>query len=283
MTRTRFAPSPTGDLHLGGAYVAWLSWTMAKRSGGTLVLRVEDIDTPRVVSGSAERILEDLAWLGLDWDEGPFAQSERISQYAEAIDALTAQGLTYPCDCSRADIARVASAPHAGEETVYPGICRERDPGRPMKRAPALRVRVPDEEWAVDDGLAGRFSHRLASAVGDFVLRRGDGIYAYQLAVAVDDWQMGISDVVRGIDLLASTPRQIWLMNRLGAKTIPRYRHVPLVVDSNGQRLAKRTPGAQIRALRDAGISAEAIRDALEHAPASGFRIPEAWARASIS
>ncbi|WP_394844277.1 tRNA glutamyl-Q(34) synthetase GluQRS [Pendulispora brunnea] len=262
---TRFAPSPTGDLHLGGAYVALASWWLARRSpAGRYVLRMEDIDTPRVVTGSAERIVADLVGLGLAWDEGPIAQSERLHLYAAAIDALNARGLVYPCDCSRADIARVASAPHAGEETVYPGLCRDRDPGRPMKRAPALRMRVPDEEISFDDGVAGRFVQNLARDVGDFVLRRGDGVYAYQLVVVVDDLDMGMTDVVRGADLLASTPRQIFLARMLGA-TAPRYHHVPLVVDAHGERLAKRTPGAHVRALREAGIAPEEILGELAH------------------
>ncbi|WP_394833802.1 tRNA glutamyl-Q(34) synthetase GluQRS [Pendulispora rubella] len=263
---TRFAPSPTGDLHLGGAYVALASWWLARRApAGRYLLRMEDIDAPRVVAGSSERIVTDLGWLGLAWDEGMVAQSERLHLYAAAIDALTARGLVYPCDCSRADIARVASAPHAGEETVYPGLCRDRDPGRAMKRAPALRVRVPDEEISFDDGVAGRFVQNCARDVGDFVLRRGDGVYAYQLVVVVDDLDMGVTDVVRGADLLASTPRQIFLARMLGAEA-PRYHHVPLVVDAHGERLAKRTPGAHVRALQEAGIPPEEILGELAYA-----------------
>jgi len=247
---------------LGGVYVALASWWMSKRYEGAFVLRMEDIDTPRVVAGSAARIVEDLAWLGLAWDAGPFAQSERLALYAAALDRLSARGLVYPCDCSRADIARVASAPHAGEETVYPGICRDRDPARSMKRPPALRVRVPDEDRILADQVAGSFSQNLAREVGDFVLRRGDGVYAYQLAVIVDDLAMGITDVVRGVDLLASTPRQTYLTEMLGAEA-PRYHHLPLVVDAQGERLAKRTPGAHVRALREAGVSAPEILGAL--------------------
>jgi len=256
--RSRFAPSPTGDLHLGGAYVALASWWMARvlspARSNAFVLRMEDIDTPRVVAGSAERILEDLRWLGLTWDEGPFTQSDRVARYADAIEALAGRGLVYPCDCSRADITRVASAPHAGEETVYPGLCRNRDPARPMKRPPALRLRVPDEDIAMVDHVAGAFSQNLARDVGDFVLRRGDGVYAYQLVVVVDDLAMRITDVVRGVDLLASTPRQLFLAQKMGGAA-PRYHHVPLVCDARGGRLAKRTPGAHVRALREAGVA----------------------------
>jgi glutamyl-tRNA synthetase len=256
--RTRFAPSPTGDLHLGGAWTALASWVLARRSRGAHVLRVEDLDPPRVVAGSAARIEDDLRWLGLDWDEGPVLQSARGALYEEAIATLASQGLVYPCDCSRAEIARVASAPHPGEEAIYPGSCRALDPAREMKRQPALRVRVPDEVVAFDDEVAGRVTQNLAREVGDFVLRRGDGVFAYQLAVVVDDLAMAISDVVRGADLLSSTPRQIWLARRLGGAP-PRYAHVPLVVAADGSRLEKRTHGARVRELRERGFAAEDV------------------------
>jgi glutamyl-tRNA synthetase len=256
--RTRFAPSPTGDLHLGGAWTALASWVLARRAGGTHVLRVEDIDTPRVVAGSQARIEADLVWLGLDWDEGPVLQSARGPVYEAAIAALDAQGLIYACDCSRAEIARAASAPHPGEDAVYPGTCRGLDPGRPMKRAPSLRVRVPDEEVAYEDGVAGRVAQNLAREVGDFVVRRGDGVFAYQLAVVVDDLAMGVTDVVRGADLVSSTPRQVWLARGLGGAP-PRYAHVPLVVAADGARLEKRTPRATVGELRAAGFTAERI------------------------
>jgi glutamyl-tRNA synthetase len=256
--RTRFAPSPTGDLHLGGAWTALASWVLARRAGGCTVLRVEDLDPPRVVPGSEARILDDLMWLGLNWDEGPVRQSTRGALYEEAIAKLAARGLVYPCDCSRAEIARVASAPHPGEETVYPGLCRELDPVRAMKRPPALRVRVPDEAIAFVDGVVGLVTQNLAQEVGDFVLRRGDGVFAYQLAVVVDDVAMGITDVVRGADLVASTPRQIWLARTLGAP-LPRYVHLPLVVAPDGSRLEKRTRGASVRELRDRGVVPERI------------------------
>jgi glutamyl-tRNA synthetase len=263
-TRTRFAPSPTGDLHLGGAWSALASWVLARRAGGACVLRVEDIDRPRVVRGSEERIEADLRWLGLDWDEGPFLQSKRGALYEGAIARLVADGLAYPCDCSRAEIARIASAPHQGEEVTYPGLCRDRDPARAMKRPPALRVRVPDEVIAYEDIVVGTVTQNLAREVGDFVLRRGDGVLAYQLAVGVDDVAMRITEVVRGADLLASTPRQIWLARVLGARP-PRYAHVPLVVASDGARLEKRTPGSIVRDLREAGIAASRVVGELAH------------------
>ena len=294
--RTRFAPSPTGDLHLGGAWTALASWVVARHTApaGASLLRVEDLDTPRVIRGARARIEEDLLWLGLNWDEEPVQQSARGSLYERAVATLSARGLVYPCDCSRAELARTASAPHEGEEAVYPGFCRERDPARPMKRPPALRVRVPRERVAYDDGAIGRVTQDLAREVGDFVLRRGDGVFAYQLAVVVDDAAMGVTDVVRGADLVGSTPRQIWLARALGL-TPPAYLHVPLVVAPDGTRLEKRTRGATVRALRNAGVSAPAIVGALSHglglspsrAPASTLDIARrcagraiTWARA---
>jgi len=262
--RTRFAPSPTGDLHLGGAWTALASWVVARRSGGACILRIEDIDRPRVVAGSLERIQADLLWLGLTYDEGPFMQSERSALYDRALDRLALAGLLYPCDCSRAEIGRVASAPHAGEEVIYPGHCRGRDPTRPMKRPPALRVRVPSEIVSYEDAVFGPVAQDLSLEVGDFVLRRADGVFSYQLAVVVDDVAMGITDVVRGADLLASTPRQIWLARMLGARPSG-YAHVPLVVAEGGARLEKRTPGAVVRDLRAAGIPADRVVGELAH------------------
>ncbi len=279
------------------------------------VVRVEDLDPPRVVRGSAAQIESDLRWLGIDWDEGPevareraihapYAQSERGAIYDAAIAELTQRGLTYPCDCSRAEIARAASAPHPGEETVYPGTCRDRDPARAMKRDPAVRLRVPDgARVRVEDGALGVIEQDVSRECGDFVLRRGDGVFAYQLAVVVDDLAMEITDVVRGADLASSTPRQVLLARLLGAEA-PRYVHLPLVVASDGSRLAKRTGGASVRALREAGIDARAIvgklagglgltpddaprstREVLEAFrarpiawPREPWRVPEAWA-----
>jgi glutamyl-tRNA synthetase len=297
--RTRFAPSPTGDLHLGGAWTALASWVVARRAGapdraprpggGASTLRFEDLDTARVASGARSRIEDDLLWLGLDWDEEPVEQSKRGRIYEEAVTTLAARGLVYPCDCSRAEIARAASAPHEGEETVYPGSCRDRDPARPMKRPPALRVRVPDEVIAYEDGALGPLSQDLAGEVGDFVLRRGDGVFAYQLAVVVDDAAMGITDVVRGADLVRSTPRQIWLARALGLAP-PRHVHVPVVVAPDGTRLEKRTPRATVRSLRDAGVSAHAVVGALAHGlglwadrtPASAIEVARAAAAREI-
>lgn len=263
--RTRFAPSPTGELHLGGAWTALASWVMARRVGGTVILRIEDLDSARVNPQSEQAIMRDLRWLGLDWDGEPMRQSARGARYEEAIARLARQGLVYPCDCSRAEIARAVAAPHAGEDVVYPGVCRNRDPSRPMKRSPALRIVVPSEVVSYNDGIVGPVSQRLDRDVGDFVLKRGDGAFGYQLAVIVDDLAMGITDVLRGADLVTSTPRQIWLARALGGRP-PRYAHVPLVVaDHRGMRLEKRTLGASIRELREVGVGAEPIVGELAH------------------
>ncbi len=284
--RTRFAPSPTGDLHLGGALCALASRAIARHAGGAFVVRVEDLDPPRVVAGSAERILDDLRWLGLSWDEGPSYQSARSRLYARAVEKLGERGLTYPCDCSRAEIARVASAPHEGEEVVYPGTCRDKDPSRPMRRPPAIRLRVPDDEVVrFEDECQGRFEQRLGD-VGDFVLQRADGVFAYQLAVAVDDLEMKMGCVVRGADLLSSTPRQLYVMRLLGAAPgdLPGYVHLPLVRGQDGERLSKRTPGGRVRALRESGIPAREILDALAGALDLGAdgAPPTVWPRASL-
>ncbi len=267
MTRARFAPSPTGDLHLGGAWIALASYVLARRSGGAFVLRNEDLDTPRVVHGAIDRIVEDLKWLGFAWDEGPgvggphgpYEQSKRSDLYEGAIRSLNECGLVYPCDCSRAEIDLVASAPHEGEERVYPGLCREKDPSRRMKRPAATRLRVaPGTRIRWTDGIQGDFIQDVDREVGDFVLRRGDGVFAYQFAVVFDDAAMKIDQVVRGADLAPSTARQI-LLARLMGVTAPQYFHAPLVVDENGARVAKRTPFATLRELRRKGVSADTI------------------------
>ncbi len=260
--RQRFAPSPTGDLHLGGAYVALAAWLRARAAGDAFIVRDEDLDRPRVVAGAIDRILDDLLWLGLDWDEGPriggphapYAQSERSALYDAAIATLD----VYPCTCTRAEIA--SSAPH-GAEPRYPGTCRDpknRKPGRPA----SLRLRVPEGVVAFEDELHGPQRQDVAAEVGDFVLRRADGVASYQLAVAVDDLAMEVGEVVRGEDLLASTARQVLLMRLLGGRP-PRWVHLPLVLGPDGTRLAKRHQsawtGSTVAELRDAGISASEI------------------------
>jgi glutamyl-tRNA synthetase len=262
--RGRFAPSPTGELHLGSAATALVAWCAARAAGGRLVLRVEDIDRPRVVPGVEARQLDDLRWLGLTWDEGPdvggphapYRQSERSAHYEAALARLAAEDLLYRCDCSRAEIAAVASAPHAGDEGPrYPGTCRDLGMAeRAWKRPPAIRLRVPSGTIVDDDALQGTIRQDVAAEVGDFVLERGDGIYAYQLACVVDDLAMGITEVVRAVDLLASAPRQVLLARLLGG-TAPAFAHVPLVVAPDGSRLAKRDAGTTLRERRAAGAA----------------------------
>jgi glutamyl-tRNA synthetase len=266
--RGRFAPSPTGDLHLGSAAAALVAWLAARHAQGRLVLRIEDIDTPRVVAGMVARQLDDLRWLGLDWDEGPdvggpfvpYAQSQRGALYEAALAELARHDLVYLCDCSRAEVARVASAPHAGEEGPrYPGLCRGHGlRPRAWKRPPAVRLRVPPGAVTIHDRFQGELTQDVAEAVGDFVLKRGDGVYAYQLAVVVDDLAMKISEAVRAIDLLESAPRQALLARLLGGEP-PRFAHLPLVLAADGTRLAKRARGVPIRDQRAAGRDPRAV------------------------
>jgi glutamyl-tRNA synthetase len=279
--RGRFAPSPTGDLHLGSAATALLAWLSARAAGGAFLLRVEDIDTPRVVAGVEARQLDELRWLGLDWDEGPdvggafasYRQSERGARYEAALASLARRDLLYHCDCSRAEIARVASAPHAGDEGPrYPGNCRDFGLApRSFRRPPAIRLRVPPGVVTVDDALQGRVSEDVAGVVGDFVLKRGDGVYAYQLACVVDDLAMGVTEVVRGADLLDSAPRQALLATLLGGVP-PGFAHGPLVVAADGSRLAKRARGVTLRDRRDAGEPASRVVESL----ARLLRLPSA-------
>lgn len=274
--RGRFAPSPTGDLHLGSAAAALFCAAAARRARGRLVLRMEDIDAARVVPGKAAAVLDDLRWLGIAWDEGPdvggdarpYVQSERRALYEAALDLLAARGLTYLCDCSRAEIARVASAPHAGDEGPrYPGTCRPHGMrARAFRRPPAVRLAVPEDAVIeVDDAVLGPLRERVAEITGDFVLRRGDGVFAYQLAVVVDDLAMGITEIVRGADLASSAPRQALLARLLGGEP-PRFAHVPLLLGPDGARLAKRAPGMTLRDQRDSGRAASDLTRAIARA-----------------
>ena len=232
----RFAPSPTGPLHFGSLVAAIGSYCLAKKAGGRWLLRIEDLDAPRVVPGAADTILRTLESLGLEWDAEIVWQSQRSEVYEEALRSLVEQGLVYGCACSRKEI--LSSAPHRGEEgPVYPGTCRQ---GLPAGRVPrALRLRVPSNSISFRDQIFGSVEQSLDSAVGDFVLRRADGVYAYQLAVVVDDAESGVTQVVRGEDLLPSTPRQIYLHGCLGTP-VPQYFHLPLVLSPEGEKLSKR-------------------------------------------
>ena len=259
-------------MHLGNARTALVSWLAARAAGGRYLLRVEDLDAPRVRPGLEAQILSELRWLGLDWDEGPdvggpagpYRQSERRPRYAEALDRLRARGLVYPCFCSRAEIAAAAQAPHGpGDDGPrYPGTCAalgaEEVARRSAARRPAWRLRVRPGPVAFHDGVHGAQAVDVAEATGDFVVARADGVPAYQLAVVVDDAAMGISDVVRGDDLLPSTGRQLLLYEALGLDP-PRFAHVPLVLGEDGARLAKRHGALSVGELRDRGADPRAV------------------------
>ncbi|MGZ6125308.1 MAG: tRNA glutamyl-Q(34) synthetase GluQRS [Myxococcales bacterium] len=271
--RGRFAPSPTGELHLGNARTALLSWLWARSSGGGYFLRVEDLDAPRVRQGMAQQQLEELRWLELDWDGAPLVQSGRGAAYEEALRRLSDH--VYECFCSRAEIA-AASAPQGDEGPRYPGTCRSLTRGqreeRRRVRGAALRLRVPPGAIAFRDEILGEQAFDTQELVGDFVLRRADGIFAYQLAVVVDDGAMVITQVLRGADLLASTARQI-LLHRLLGQREPRWAHAPLVLSEAGERLSKRDRPLSLSTLRKSGADPRRLVAAL--ARLSGLQAPE--------
>lgn len=258
MIAGRFAPSPTGPLHLGSLVAAVGSWLFARVAGGRWLVRMEDIDTPRVVPGSAEEILGALRRYGLEWDGEVEWQSRRTALYEEALRTLRERGLVFDCGCSRAELQRSPSAP-VGREAVYPGTCRN---GLAAGRAArAIRFRAPDEVIGFDDAVFGHVEEHVAAGTGDFVVRRADGLFAYQLAVVVDDAEQGVTQVVRGADLLTSTPRQIALQRALGLPA-PSYAHLPLVVNADGAKLGKRDGALPLPALDDARV-AESLAVAL--------------------
>lgn len=256
----RFAPSPTGRMHLGNVFSALLSWLSGKSQGGTWLLRIEDIDPQRSRQEYAELIMDDLHWLGLDWDEGPYYQSERGDIYEHYLKQLTDNGLTYPCYCTRADIL-ATQAPHESDgRVVYKGTCRNLAPG--VKTGPAaIRMKVPSEGKGIlsfTDGHYGMQTIDLTTHCGDFIVRRKDGAWAYQLAVVVDDALMGINEVVRGCDLLLSSPQQIYLAQQLGFAP-PHFTHLPLLCNKQGQRLSKRDQSLDMAALRTSNTPEEII------------------------
>lgn len=258
MTVGRFAPSPSGRMHLGNAFTALLAWLSVRAQGGRMLLRVEDLDPDRSRPEYIDALREDLHWLGLDWDEEMPLQSRRTAIY-EAQFAHLGE-LVYPCYCSRNEL-HAASAPHASDgRLLYAGTCRDLSASERAKktRAPAWRIRVPNEVVSFHDGVFGAYAENLARDCGDFILRRSDGVFAYQLAVVCDDALGGVTEVVRGCDLLASTPRQIWLYRMLGF-TPPAFFHVPLLVAPDGRRLSKREHDLELWRLKERCSAAELV------------------------
>lgn len=270
---TRLAPSPTGTLHLGNALTFLVNWALARRLGWWVVLRMEDLDAGRVREGADQEAIDLLRWLGLDWDEGPVYQSADLSPYREALEGLRDRGLIYPCDATRKEIEQAASAPHASDhETRYPGINRPSSGRHEINRdtppvladdAYAWRVIVPDGPVEFVDAVCGVQSVDVQAQIGDFVLATKAGLPAYQLAVVVDDARQGVTDVVRGDDLLSSTPRQVLLYRILGLGDVsgepPRYWHLPLVMGPDGHRMAKRHDAVRLTTYLDAGVPGERV------------------------
>ncbi len=293
MVRGRFAPSPSGRMHLGNLFCALLSYLSVKSRGGEWILRIEDLDTARCRPDYARQVEEDLRWLGLAWDEGgsaggpdaPYFQSQRTALYEAALARLRGMGLVYPCFCTRAQL-HAASAPHREDGlTVYPGTCRGLTPEDIARREAAgrkgaLRLRVPEETVTFTDGHLGEVTEYLPTDCGDFLLRRSDGLFAYQLAVVVDDAAMGVTEVVRGADLLSSTPRQLLLYELLGWEA-PEFYHFPLLLSPDGRRLSKRDGDLGLGALRERYTPEEVVGKLAYLAgqnPGGGPRTPEALA-----
>ena len=247
----RFAPSPTGRMHAGNIFAALMAWLIAKSQDGRIVLRIEDLDQQRSKPEYIDGVQNDFEMLGLTWDEGPFFQHDREEAYRAAYDMLAQKNLVYPCFCSRADL-HAASAPHRGEKLVYPGTCRSLSDEERRQRAalkdPAIRLIAPHRDYSFVDLIQGPYGQTLDTECGDFLIRRSDGAFAYQLAVVVDDAEQGITSIVRGMDLLCSTPQQMYLQDILGYSQ-PVYAHVPLLVAEQDRRLSKRDHDASLEAL----------------------------------
>ena len=270
MRITRLAPSPTGALHLGNARTFLVNWLLARQNGWKIILRIEDLDGPRIKKGADKQAIEDLRWLGIDWDQGPIDQSTRLDHYRIALEQLLAFKRAYYCICTRKEVDSAASAPHAEDgAAVYPGTCRDRFGSleealrQSGGRQPAVRFDTRGQEVNFTDNFGGGAAHvhfNVERQLGDFVIAKGDGTPAYQLAVVVDDAAMGVTDIVRGDDLLDSTPRQILLYRALGlADHIPTYYHLPLIIGPDGRRLAKRHGDTRIASYREAGITSGRI------------------------
>lgn len=266
----RFAPTPSGRMHLGNVFCALLAWLSAKKQGGTITLRIEDLDKPRCPAGSDMLLEDDLHWLGLEWDTGgsaggkdaPYYQSRRFDIYAAYFAQLQKLGLTYPCFCNRAEL-HSAQAPHLSDGRIlYAGTCRhltaEQTAAKTRTKDPAQRLRLPDTAVSFIDGHYGPYTQNLAAECGDIILRRSDGVYAYQLAVVVDDALMGITEIVRGCDLLSSTPQQLYLYQLLGF-TPPAFIHVPLLMAADGRRLSKRDRDLDLGFLRQHFVSPQPL------------------------
>jgi len=244
----RFAPTPSGRMHLGNVFAALIAWLSVRSQAGSLVLRMEDLDTQRTSADFAQILRDDLRWLGLNWDEETAPQSQRTEVYDRYFEKLMDEGLLYPCYCTRSQLHSV-NAPHLSDGTyVYPGTCRNLTEV-PAGRKPAWRVIVPDREWCFRDLVQGDYCLNLATGCGDMVVRRADGVYVYQLAVTVDDGEAGVTEVVRGMDLLSSAPRQMFLQEKLGFSH-PVYGHVPMLLAPDGRRLSKRDKDLDLGVLR---------------------------------
>ena len=247
----RFAPTPSGRMHLGNVFAALIAWLSVRSRDGEMVLRMEDLDTQRTSAEFAEILRDDLRWLGLTWDRETPAQSQRSAVYDKYFEILREKGLLYPCYCTRSQLHSV-NAPHLSDGTyVYPGTCRNLTEGEraAFHRAPAWRVVVPDRVWTVEDRIQGTYRCNLATECGDMVVRRADGVYVYQLAVTVDDGEAGVTEVVRGMDLLSSAPRQMYLQELFGFPH-PEYAHVPMLLAPDGRRLSKRDRDLDLGILR---------------------------------
>ena len=252
----RFAPTPSGRMHLGNVFAALIAWLSVRSRNGQMVLRMEDLDTQRTSTEFADTLRKDLAWLGLDYDWEQHPQSQRTETYNRYFEILKDKGLLYPCYCTRSQLHGV-NAPHLSDGTyVYPGTCRNlTEP--PKNRVPSWRVMVPDKLWTVEDKVQGHYELNLATDCGDMVVRRADGVYVYQLAVTVDDGEAGVTEVVRGMDLLSSAPRQMYLQELFGFPH-PEYGHVPMLLAPDGRRLSKRDRDLDLGELQK-HISAERL------------------------
>lgn len=258
----RFAPTPSGRLHLGNILCATLAYLSARSQGGRFLLRIEDVDIPRCPRRLAQQCIDDLRWLGFTWDGEVLYQSDRTDVYRAALDRLAVEGHTYPCFCTRAQLMSLA-APNLGDtQVIYQRTCAGLSPEeaaeRAKLRAPAIRLRVPEEDISFVDGLFGLQTENLERDCGDFILHRSDGLYGYQLAVVVDDALQGVTEVVRGRDILSATPRQLYLQRLLGCGA-PAYVHIPLLVDAQGRRLAKRDRDLDLTALAQRFTPAEIL------------------------